>query len=114
MSISHMMSDIKKDDENFDDQSWNHHSKNKFISKHRKWLKKIHFIDVQKVYFHKILLDEWEEIHLMDFNQLHSFLIFIQFEWILWKLKNWSKLYEKELIWFKVKNIIEWKKDEKW
>ena len=58
MRISHMISDIKNDDENFDDQSWNHHNKNKIISKHRKWLKKIHFMDVQKVYFLKIMLDE--------------------------------------------------------
>ena len=34
MSISHMMSDIKNDDENFDDQSWNHHNKNKINQKH--------------------------------------------------------------------------------
>ena len=92
MSISHMMSDIKNDDENFDDQSWNQHNKNKINPKQRKWLKKIHFMDVKKVYFHKIMLDEWKGMNFMDFNKFHSFLIFILFESILWKLKNRSKL----------------------
>ena len=63
MRISHMMSDIKNDDEKFNDQSWNHHNKNKINRKHRKWLKKTHFMDVKKVYFHQILLDEWKEMN---------------------------------------------------
>ena len=80
---------------NLDDQSWNHHNKYKINRKHRKWLKRMHFVDVKKVYFHKIVLDEWKWMNFMDFNQLHSFLIFIQFEWILWKLMNWSKLNDQ-------------------
>ena len=43
---------------NLDDQSWNHHNKNKINSKHTKWWKTIHFMDVKKVYFLKIMLDE--------------------------------------------------------
>ena len=90
MSISHMLSDIKNDDEIFDDQFWNHHNKYKIISKYRKWLKKIHFMDVKKVYFLKIM-------NFMDFNQLHSFLIFIQFQWICenWKINccEWLEIF---------------------
>ena len=55
----------------------------------------MHFVDVKKVYFHKIVLDEWKGMNFMDFNQLHSFLIFIQIEWILWKLMNLSKLNDQ-------------------
>ena len=80
---------------NFDDQSWNHHNKIKINPKHRKWWKRMHFVDVKKVYFHKIVLDEWKGMNFMDFNQLHSFLIFIQIEWILWKLMNLSKLNDQ-------------------
>ena len=77
---------------NLDDQSWNHHNKNKINPKHWKWWKRMHFVDVKKVYFHKIVLDEWKGMNFMDFNQLHSFLIFIQIEWILWKLMDLFKI----------------------
>ena len=73
MSVSHMMSNIKIDDEKFDDQSSNHHNKNKINPKHRKWWKRIHFMDVQKVYFHKIVLDEWEWMNFMDFIKFIHF-----------------------------------------
>ena len=72
---------------NLDDHSSNHHNKNKINQKHRKWLKRIHFMDIKKVYFNKISLDDWKGMNFMDFNQLHSFLIFIQFEWIC---ENWK------------------------
>ena len=32
----------------------------KSIQKHWKWLKRMHFVDVKKVYFHRMLLDEWK------------------------------------------------------
>ena len=41
------------------------------------------WMDFKKVCFHKIVLDEWKGMNFVDFHQLHSFLIFIQFECIL-------------------------------
>ena len=93
MSISHMMSDIKNDDENFADQSWNHHNKNKINSKHTKWWKTIHFMDVKKVYFLKIMLDEWKGMNFIDFNHFwYSFNLneFMKIEWII-KI-NWKRM----------------------
>ena len=93
MSISHMMNDIKNDDEKLDNQSWNHHNKNKINPKQRKWWKRMHFVDVKKVYFHQILLDEWKGmnwwilinfIHFLcsfNFNEFVKIVNLIKIEW---------------------------------
>ena len=57
MSISHMLSDIKNDDEKFGWSILKSSQQKQNQSKTLKMIVKIHFMDVKKVYFHKIVLD---------------------------------------------------------